>query len=165
MKIPPEHTKADHRDDGVEATPHTTRNPTADIPVVKGPKGLCYDIGKVADEGRRKRILANRESAKSSRQRRLNEARAAHDDLARLDDENRALREANIALQRRITETQAVIERFHSFAAITNLTCASMLNVLPPLAPAALASLRSEELLYILRRCSSDAAVEKLLLH
>jgi hypothetical protein len=41
-------------------------------------------------------MLANRTSAKSSRKRRLEEARALRDDLARLEDENRALREANI---------------------------------------------------------------------
>ena len=166
MKIPPEPTTSDNRTDNVDGTPQTTRNTskTADIPVVKGPKGLRYDVGKVADEGRRKRILANRESAKSSRQRRLDEARAAHDDLARLDEENIALRQANIALRRRITEAQAVIERFHSFAAISNLTCAGKFCVLPPPPPASLASLCSEELLYILRRCASDAGVEKHLL-
>ena len=123
-----EPTKMGHRKDVVEATPETTSNTpiTADIPVVKGPKGLCYDVGKVADESRRKKLLANRASAKSSRQRRLNEARAARDDLARLEDENNALREANIVLQRRIAEAQADIKRFHSFAGNVIATCGTV---------------------------------------
>ncbi len=98
--------------DGVGAVPQTatTRASTAAISVVSGPKGLRYDVGKVADEGRRNRILANRASAKSSRQRRLDEARAMNDNVSRLEDENRALQEANVALKRRITEAQATIE-------------------------------------------------------
>lgn len=162
MKTPLEHTTEDRPSGDVETTPQTTRNPskTADIPVVRGPKGLHYDVGKVADEGRRKRILANRESAKCSRKKRLDEARTVHADLARLEDENSALRAANIALQRRITEAQAAIEGVHSLAAIANLSCAGRFSVLPPPAPATIASLCSEELLYILRWCASDAAVE-----
>mmetsp|Transcript_3000 Transcript_3000/g.6514 ORF Transcript_3000/g.6514 Transcript_3000/m.6514 type:complete len:190 (+) Transcript_3000:33-602(+) len=116
----PKPTKNEHRNTGVEPISETTRT---DIPVVKGLKGLCYDVRNVADEARRKRILANRASAKSSRQRRLDEARTVHDDLARLEDENSALREANIALQRRITEAHAAIDRFHSFGGNANASC------------------------------------------
>ena len=80
-------------------------------------------MGKVAEEGRRKKLLANRASAKSSRNRRLDEARAVRDDLTRLENENTALREANVDLQRRITEAYAAIERFHVSAAKGNATC------------------------------------------
>jgi hypothetical protein len=162
MKILFQPTKNDHPTDGVEAKPHMTKNTpeTADIPVVKGPKGLCYDVGKVADERRRKRILANRESAKSSRKRRLDEARSVHDDLDRLEDENSALRRANVALQRRITDAQAAIEHFHSFVGNANTACARELSVLTPPAPTILASLLSGELLNILRQCAFNTAIE-----
>jgi hypothetical protein len=89
-------------------------------PVVKGPKGLCYDLGKIADEGRRKRIIANRESAKISRQRKLDDARAMHYDMARLQEENSSLREANAALERRIAETLAGFEGFKPFVPTAN---------------------------------------------
>ena len=94
----------DHRTDGVEVASHITRHQlkTTGLPVVKGPKGLCYDVSKVADEGRRKKLLANRASAKSSRQRRLDETRRVRAELARLEDENNSLREANVTLKRRI---------------------------------------------------------------
>ena len=109
-----EPTKYDHRADSVEVASTTTPK-SADIPVVKGPRGLCYDVGKVADEGRRKKIIANRASAKSSRQRRLDEARGVRDELARLEVENSSLREANVALLQQITEAQSALERFHAF--------------------------------------------------
>ena len=104
------------------------QNPARDIPVVKGPKSLTFDAGKVADEGRRKRILANREGAKRSRQRSLAEARAMQDDLARLEDENNTLREANVALKRRITQARGAIASFHSFAPYTTAHCAGVMG-------------------------------------
>ena len=118
--------------DNESAALQPTGNPSpTDIPVVKGPKGLCYDIGKVADEGRRKRLLANRASAKSSRQRRLNEARAIRNDLARLEDENSALRKANNDLRQQITEAHAVVERFYSFALNAIAPCAGEVGMPP----------------------------------
>jgi hypothetical protein len=104
----------DHRTDGVEVASHITRHQlkTTGLPVVKGPKGLCYDVGKVADEGRRKKLLANRASAKSSRQRRLDETRRVRAELARLEDENNSLREANVTLKRRIIAACAYLTTF-----------------------------------------------------
>jgi hypothetical protein len=172
-----EPTENDRQADGVDTAPKTARNDpkTAEIPVVKGPKGLCYDVDKFADEGRRKRILANRKSAKCSRQRRLDEARLFHADLARLEDENNALREANVALRRRITEAQAAIAHFgsriteaqaaivhfRSFAANSNTACAGRFSVLPPPVPVTLASLYSVELLDILLQCASDDGIDR----
>jgi hypothetical protein len=99
---------------------YTTEIP---IPVVWGPKGLRYDVGKVADEWQRNRILANRASAKISRQRRIDEARAMRDEIARLEDENKALEEANVALERRIKEAQASIEHLKSVAPTAHMHC------------------------------------------
>ncbi len=117
--------------------PQTSRNTpstssTSVIPVVLGPKGLCFDISKVGDEGRRKRIVANRASAKSSRQRKLNDARALNDDLTWLDIENSALREINAALEQRIAEVHAAIERFSSFTTYENMTITSKIGAHSP---------------------------------
>jgi hypothetical protein len=142
----------DHRTDGIVAASHITRHQlkTAAIPVVKGPRGLCYDVGKVADEGRRKKLLANRASAKSSRQRRLDEARGVRAELARLEDENNSLREANVTLKRRIMEVCAHLTSSAANTGITSagkfgmhhpthswpVTVASLLNALQQSAPA-----------------------------
>ena len=150
--LPHKRKQDGHQTSGVGAVREATKNPpaTANIPVLKGPKGLCYDVGKVADEGRRKRIIANRESAKISRQRRLDDARAMHCDLARLGEENTELREANRVLKRRITEVQTALKHFHSFAPFAN-----EFGMSPLPAPATLASMFSGELLDTLRQRSS----------
>jgi hypothetical protein len=114
-----------------------SKNPasTPDMPVITGRKGLSYDVGTVEDEGRRNRILANRASAKSSRQRRLEEARARNETLARLEDENNSLREANAALERRITDTHAAILRLTSLPAPVVMSCASEFSLHPTTVP------------------------------
>jgi hypothetical protein len=94
--------------------PPTNTDIPSSIPVARGPRGLSYDVDKVADEALRKRILANRASAKSSRQQRLDKARAMQDNLARFENENSALREANTELQQQITEAHADLASFES---------------------------------------------------
>jgi hypothetical protein len=98
-----------NQSDGVGAVSQTLFNhpSTTEFPVVSGPNGLHYDVDKVADEWQRNRILANRASAKISRKRRLDETRAMNDEIARLEDENNTLREANVDLELRIKEAPA----------------------------------------------------------
>ena len=110
---------------------------------MKGPKGLCYDVDKFADKGRRNRILANRASAKTSRQRRLDEAREMRVDLTRLEEENRVLREANAALQTQVDEAQTALSRYKSIVASANLSVVGELDMLLPPAPVTLAYLRN----------------------
>jgi hypothetical protein len=156
-EILPDPSKYDRRTDHVGAAPQKTGNPskTADIPAVKGPKRLCYDVDKV-DEGRRKRILANRKSAKCSRQRMLYKARAVKDDLARLEHENSALRDANATLQRRIMEAQAAIKRLNSSAASANASYSSELAMHPPRE-----RVNVDFMLDALRQSASEAGIQQ----
>ncbi len=61
--------------------------------------------------------------------------------LARLEDENRALREANVALHTQINEAHAALNRFQSVVANANLSVVGELCMFLPPAPGTLAYL------------------------
>ena len=81
----------------------------AAVPVIRGKRGLCYDVNQVADTKLRNRLLKNRERADQSRKRKLEEIRRHEQLLEDLDTENKRLKDINAALLNRIAEIETAL--------------------------------------------------------
>ncbi len=81
------------------------------MPIIRGKKGLCYDVNQVDDSKLRNRLIKNRESADQSRKRKLEKARQYETRLAELNAENKRLMEVNKALLKHISEIELALSQ------------------------------------------------------